>query len=199
MLIFDEVMTSRLSAGGAQELTKLSPDLTSLGKYIGGGISFGAFGGREDLMRIYDPRNADAIPHAGTFNNNALTMAAGATAMGEVLTKEKLNALNQLGDKLRQQLNSVAQAHNAPIQFIGSGSLIGMHTTANTITCVDDLGESDDRVMELLFLDLLAAGYYIARRGFIAVMLTVSHTEVEGMVSAFDRILQDRRAVLEKS
>ncbi len=198
MLIFDEVMTSRLSVGGAQALNNSSPDLTSLGKYIGGGMSFGAFGGRQDLMQIYDPRIADAIPHAGTFNNNSLSMAAGAAAMGEVLTKEKLTTLNQLGDKLRQRLNTVAQSHHAPIQFIGVGSLIGMHTTTTTITCVDDLGESDDRIMELLFLDLLASGYYIARRGFIALMLTLSNEDAEGFVSAFDRILENRREVLEK-
>jgi len=198
MLIFDEVMTSRLSVGGVQEITNLSPDLTSLGKYIGGGMSFGAFGGRADLMRIYDPRSAEAIPHAGTFNNNALSMAAGAAAMGKVLTKEKLAALNQLGDKLRLQLNNLARSHDAPIQFIGTGSLIGMHATTKTITSVDDLSESDDRVMELLFLDLLASGYYIARRGFIALMMTLSNDDAAGFVSAFDRILTNRRAVLEK-
>jgi len=77
VLIFDEVMTSRMSAGGQQARLGITPDMTTLGKYIGGGMSFGAFGGRADLMERYDPRRADAIPHAGTFNNNVLTVAAG--------------------------------------------------------------------------------------------------------------------------
>ena len=81
MLIFDEVMTSRLSPGGLQEALGIIPDMTTLGKYIGGGMSFGAFGGRADLMGRYDPRRPDALPHAGTFNNNILTMSAGLAGM----------------------------------------------------------------------------------------------------------------------
>jgi glutamate-1-semialdehyde 2,1-aminomutase len=77
-MIFDEVMTSRLSPGGLQEKTGVIPDMTTLGKYIGGGMSFGAFGGRRDIMELFDPTKPDHLPHAGTFNNNALTMAAGA-------------------------------------------------------------------------------------------------------------------------
>ena len=76
-MIFDEVMTSRLAPGGLQEKTGVIPDMTTLCKYIGGGMSFGAFGGRGDIMDLFDPRRSDALPHAGTFNNNVLTMAAG--------------------------------------------------------------------------------------------------------------------------
>ncbi|OFW42158.1 MAG: hypothetical protein A3J29_10185 [Acidobacteria bacterium RIFCSPLOWO2_12_FULL_67_14b] len=74
VLIFDEVMTSRLSSGGLQKRLGIIPDMTTLGKYLGGGLTFGAFGGRRDLMRRYDPREKDAWSHAGTFNNNVLTM-----------------------------------------------------------------------------------------------------------------------------
>src|SRR5215469_5725539 len=77
LLIFDEVMTSRLAPGGLQEAHGILPDLTTLGKYVGGGMSFGAFGGRADLMERFDPRRPDAFQHAGTFNNNVLTMNAG--------------------------------------------------------------------------------------------------------------------------
>src|SRR5204862_63686 len=71
-LIFDEVMTSRLAPGGLQEKTGVIPDMTTLGKYIGGGMSFGAFGGRRDIMELFDPTKPEHLPHAGTFNNNAL-------------------------------------------------------------------------------------------------------------------------------
>src|SRR6185437_12447639 len=77
ILIFDEVMTSRLAPGGLQEVHNIAPDLTTLGKYVGGGMSFGAFGGRADLMEWFDPRRKDGFQHAGTFNNNVLTMTAG--------------------------------------------------------------------------------------------------------------------------
>jgi glutamate-1-semialdehyde 2,1-aminomutase len=69
LLVFDEVMTSRLSTGGLQQVLGITPDLTTFGKYLGGGLAFGAFGGRADLMSRFDPSRADAIPHGGTFNN----------------------------------------------------------------------------------------------------------------------------------
>ncbi|RYF63259.1 MAG: aminotransferase class III-fold pyridoxal phosphate-dependent enzyme, partial [Comamonadaceae bacterium] len=86
LLIFDEVMTSRLAPGGLQQVHGIAPDLTTLGKYIGGGFSFGAFGGRADLMRRFDPGQPGAFGHAGTFNNNVFTMAAGAAGLREVYT-----------------------------------------------------------------------------------------------------------------
>ena len=85
VLIFDEVMTSRLSSGGLQKVHGVTPDMTSFGKYLGGGASFGAFGGRADLMARYDPSRADAVSHAGTFNNNVISMAAGLTGLREIL------------------------------------------------------------------------------------------------------------------
>ena len=77
VLVFDEVMTSRMSAGGMQQRLGITPDLMTLGKYVGGGMTFGAFGGKRELMSLYDLREDGAVPHAGTFNNNALSMAAG--------------------------------------------------------------------------------------------------------------------------
>ena len=196
ILIFDEVMTSRLSNRGAQGLFNVIPDMTTLGKYIGGGMTFGAFGGSEAIMQIFDPRRADAIPHAGTFNNNTLTMAAGAAALGEVLTDELLNQLNSRGDQLRIELNKIAREHETCIQFTGLGSLLGMHTTSSPIHSTADLKGCDDRIMELVFLDLLEQGYYIARRGFIALMLSIGDAEIEGFKKAFTAVVKTRGRLL---
>jgi glutamate-1-semialdehyde 2,1-aminomutase len=196
ILIFDEVMTSRLSNRGAQGLFNIIPDMTTLGKYIGGGMSFGAFGGSEAIMQIFDPRRADAIPHAGTFNNNTLTMAAGVAAMGEVLTDELLDQLNHRGDHLRIDLNKIAREHGTCVQFTGLGSLLGMHTTSSPIHSTADLKGADDRIMELIFLDLLERGYYIARRGFIALMLPVGDVEIEGFKNAFCAVVKARGDLL---
>ena len=87
LLILDEVMTSRLAPGGLQSVRGVKPDLTTLGKYIGGGMSFGAFGGRADIMDLFDPRRPDALPHAGTFNNNVLTMSAGLAGLTESIRR----------------------------------------------------------------------------------------------------------------
>jgi len=196
ILIFDEVMTSRLSNQGAQGLFNVIPDMTTLGKYIGGGMTFGAFGGSEAIMQIFDPRRADAIPHAGTFNNNSLTMAAGVAAMGKVLTDELLNQLNSRGDQLQIDLNKIAREHGTCIQFTGLGSLLGMHTTPSPIQSTADLKDSDDRILELIFLDLLERGYYIARRGFIALMLPVGDAEIEGFRNAFSAVVKARGELL---
>ena len=196
ILIFDEVMTSRLSNQGAQGLFDVIPDMTTLGKYIGGGMGFGAFGGSESIMRIFDPRRADAIPHAGTFNNNTLTMAAGVAAMSEVLTDELLNQINSRGDRLRTDLNKIAREYETCIQFTGLGSLLGMHTTLSPIHSTADLKGCDDRIMELIFLDLLEQGYYIARRGFIALMLTIGDAEIEGFKKAFSTVVKTRGELL---
>src|SRR5262245_46710455 len=107
LLIFDEVMTSRLAPGGLQEVHGILPDLTTLGKYIGGGMSFGAFGGRADLMERFNPHRPDAFQHAGTFNNNVMTMNAGLVGLTEIYTPERARALNAAGDRLRKRLNAV--------------------------------------------------------------------------------------------
>ncbi len=198
VLIFDEVMTSRISPAGAQGLFGVIPDMTTLGKYIGGGMSFGAFGGSERIMGIFDPRSADAIPHAGTFNNNSLTMAAGVAAMGKVLTDEALHQVNARGDQLRADLNQIARQGKCCIQFTGLGSLLGMHTTLNPISSTSDLCGCDDRKVELIFLDLLEKGYYIARRGFIALMIPVGDAEIDGFKAAFSEVITTRDELSEQ-
>jgi glutamate-1-semialdehyde 2,1-aminomutase len=195
LLIFDEVMTSRLAAGGAQELSGVHADLTTLGKYIGGGMSFGAFGGRANLIDIYDPARPDAIPHAGTFNNNALTMAAGTAALAEVYTPAMARELNARGDRFRERLNQIIRARNLALQFTGIGSLLGLHASADPIVTPDDLEGLDDQVIDLIFFDLLEAGYYMAKRGFIALSLAVTDDDLDGFASAFEEILDSRRNV----
>ena len=182
VLILDEVMTSRLSPGGAAPLYDVQPDLLTLGKYLGGGLSFGAFGGRADLMARFDPSQPGALPHAGTFNNNVLSMAAGLAGLTEVLDDATLNAVNARGDRLRVALNDVM----APYGWIatGRGSMIGVHPVAGPVMSPGDLAVADDRRRELLFLDLLERGYYMAPRGFIALSIEVTDTDVDGFVDA---------------
>ena len=84
-------MTSRLGPHGLSAMLGIEPDLKTLGKYIGGGMSFGAFGGRRDIMSQFDPSRPDALPHAGTFNNNTLTMTVGQAAMTEIFTPRSVH------------------------------------------------------------------------------------------------------------
>lgn len=192
VLIFDEVMTSRLSPGGRQTLLGVTPDLTTLGKYFGGGLSFGAFGGGRSIMAQFDPRRPDALPHAGTFNNNVLTMAAGAAALTRVLTVEAIEGLNARGDRLRERLNDRCRAHGAPLRFTGLGSLMNAHGTAAPVRSAPDAAAADPRIRDLLFFDLLERGCYVARRGFIALSLAIGDPECDALVDAVDAFLVNR-------
>jgi glutamate-1-semialdehyde 2,1-aminomutase len=196
VLIFDEVMTSRLSSGGRQKLLDITPDMTTLGKYIGGGMSFGAFGGRADLMDRYDPRRPDALPHAGTFNNNVLTMAAGHAGMTQVFTPDVAAELTKRGDALRERLNALAKARGAPLVFTGCGSLMTGHFTAAPIHTPADTAAASQKLKELFFFDMLERGFYLARRGMIALSLELGDAELDGFVEAVDEFLAVRAPLM---
>ena len=182
LLIFDEIQTSRLSVSGRQGLLGIKPDLTTLGKYFGGGVSFGAFGGRADLMAQFDPRVTAPLSHAGTFNNNALSMAAGAAGLAEVLTPEVLDGLNRRGDELRISLNALFVKARARLYATGLGSIMNLHVGA------EDAATRRD-IQELLFLELLERGFYIAPRGLIALSLQVTERETAQFLEAVRDIL----------
>lgn len=192
LLVLDEVMTSRLSPGGRQRLLGLRPDLTTLGKWFGGGMSVGVFGGRADVMSRFDPLRPDALGHAGTFNNNVLTMAAGLAALTRVLSDDALAALNDRGDALRERLNAMFARHRVALQATGLGSLLTLHAAARPVRSADDLVAADPRVKELLFFDLLAQGVWMARRGFVALSLPFGPAEVDALVAAVDRVVDAR-------
>lgn len=190
LLILDEVMTSRLSPRGAAPLYDVTPDLLTVGKYLGGGLSFGAFGGRADLMARFDPSQPGALPHAGTFNNNVLSMAAGLAGLTQVLDDDRLDALNARGDRLREALQSVMAPHGWTAT--GMGSMVGFHPVPGPVDSPADLAAADDRRRELLFLDLLERGWYVAPRGFIALSIEVTDEDIDGFVAAVSDVLAAR-------
>ena len=196
LLIFDEVMTSRLSFGGRQALLGIRPDLTSLGKYFGGGLSFGAFGGRADVMQRYDPRSDGALQHAGTFNNNVLTMAAGLAGLTQVLTAEALDALNARGERLRGRLNQLFADQGVALQVTGLGSLMQLHALTGAVHSADDTVRSDDRAKALIFFDLLARGVFMARRGFMALSLPFDEAACDRFAQALEEVVSAQQAVL---
>jgi glutamate-1-semialdehyde 2,1-aminomutase len=186
LLVFDEVMTSRLAPGGGQSLAGVVPDLTTLGKYLGGGFSFGAFGGRGDLMAAFDPHDGGELGHAGTFNNNVVTMAAGIAA-AELLTPDVLAAVNGRGERLRSSMAEVFAAHRLPMSVTGQGSLMNVHATPGPVRSTADLATSDGRWRELFFFDALEAGFFVAPRGFIALSIEIDDADVERFVGHVDQ------------
>jgi glutamate-1-semialdehyde 2,1-aminomutase len=189
LLVFDEVMSSRLSTGGMQQVLGLTPDLTAFGKYIGGGLAFGAFGGRADLMERFDPSRPDALQHAGTFNNAVLTMAAGTAGLA-VYTDSEVARLNALGDRLRDRLNGFAEANDLAFCATGYGSLVGLHFTRGPVRRVADSPKRPE-LQALLHLHMLEHGYSYARRGFIALSLPLFEDDVDGFASAVEAFLAE--------
>ncbi|MBR0653868.1 aspartate aminotransferase family protein [Plastoroseomonas arctica] len=195
VLIFDEVMTSRHTLGGLQKLHGITPDLTTLGKYVAGGMSFGAFGGRADIMAMYEPGR---LTHAGTFNNNVLSMSAGITAMGDIFDDSAAEALRARGDALRDALNATCAKHGASMQFTGIGSMIQPHFRLGDIIRPYVPSPAEEGLRELFFLDMMSAGIYIARRGMVALSLPVGESESAQYVAAVDPFCAARKPLLKR-
>lgn len=193
ILIFDEVMTSRMSDGGQQKRLGITPDMTTLGKYIGGGMSFGGFGGRADIMERYDPRRPDAIPHAGTFNNNVLTMAAGHAGLSKIFTAEAADALFARGEAFRAGLNAVSRGS---MQWVGLGSLMCVHFRHGAIERPMPASAHEADLRELFFFDMLGRGFYLARRGMIAMSLEIGAAEMDAFTAAVGDFAESYAGVL---
>ena len=197
LLVFDEVMTSRLSPGGRQQTLAIRPDMTTLGKYIGGGMSFGAFGGRTEIMDLFDPRRPGYLGHPGTFNNNVLTMSAGIAGLSTVFTAAVAVELTARGDALRERLNAMCRRAGAALRFTGIGSLMNLHAGTGDIEGVDDLAPGDADITELFFFHMLEQGIYVARRGFVVLSLPLTEADLERFAAAFAGFLARYRAVLQ--
>lgn len=124
LLIVDEVVTYRLHEGGAQTLFGIDPDITTLGKIVGGGLPIGVVAGRAEVMQVFDARKGKpACPHSGTFTANPLTMAAGIASM-RLLTQDVIDELNAKAQKFRAALNETFKLAGMPGRVMGEGSLL---------------------------------------------------------------------------
>lgn len=199
-LIFDEVMTSRMGVGGLQARLGITPDLTSLGKYLGGGLTLSAFGGKAAIMAQFDPRRPGAIPHAGTFNNNVLAMAAGLAGLTRVATPEVMETHFARGERLKARINGLAARHDLPFQCTGCGTILGLHCQGGPIRSARDLAARDpvrrERLQRLLHYDLLERGHYLARRGYLTLSLPLTEEDEESFIAAIDEFLALRRGLL---
>ncbi|MFM9848110.1 MAG: aspartate aminotransferase family protein [Hyphomicrobiaceae bacterium] len=185
VLIFDEVMTSRLAPGGLQSKLGIVPDMTSFGKYLGGGMSFGAFGGADWIMSRFDPAAGGSFVHSGTYNNNSLTMAAGVAGLRDVYTPEACADLNSRGDRLRDRLNATFQQRGVAMQMLGQGSLNVIHMHRRALRRPTDV-VSDPKRQALFHLEMLERGFFLSRRGLSALCLPLTDKDVDGFVEAVD-------------
>lgn len=196
LLIFDEVMTSRLAPGGLHDALGITPDLVTFGKYLGGGVTFGAFGGREDVMARLDPTSPAALSHSGTYNNNVLTMAAGIAGLERVYTPDAVIRLNDAGDRLRRELQAIADKRNVPVTVAGRGSMLCIHFRPGPLRNPGQAAKAPMAARKLLHLDMNLRGFYIARRGFMALCLPLADQDYARLCAAFDGFLAENGAVL---
>ncbi len=192
VLIFDEVISFRVSPGGAQETYGITPDLTSLGKIVGGGFPVGAFGGRRDIMDLYDPTLGPKVSHAGTFNANPVTMVAGATTL-ELLTAPVYRRLAELTEILKDGIRAVCAELETPVQVTGLGSLFGIHFTASEIHNYRDIAAGDAELRERVFLGLLNEGVLTASNLVGSLSTEIAEAEVDRFCDAFRRVLERNR------
>ncbi len=165
-------------------------DLATYGKYLGGGLTFGAFGGRADLMDRFDPRRPDTLRHSGTYNNNVLTMAAGVAGLSEVFTPQAAAKLNAAGDALRDRLNATARRLGVPAIVAGLGSILVVHFQDGRIRTPADANRTPPAMRKLFHLAMIEAGFYLARRGFMSLSLAMTEADHDAFAAAFEEYLQ---------
>lgn len=242
VFILDEVQTSRLAPGGLQSTIfspadgddgdednrrPLRPTLTTLGKWLGGGLPFGAFGGAPEVMAVYDPRRGPArsMAHSGTFQNNTLMLRAGRAALADVYTPARATEHSARGDTFRARLRAASGATAAAggsrrtgtrtrIAWTGLGSLVCLHVSerwgrsadgigigkkgdgGTVIRCKEDAGPEDEDVKTLFWLYMLERGFWVQRRGNIALSLDIPQEALDRFVEAVAEFVRDHEVAV---
>ncbi|HET9344911.1 MAG TPA: aspartate aminotransferase family protein [Candidatus Limnocylindrales bacterium] len=177
LLIFDEIIAFRIGPNGAQGVFGVSPDLTTLGKIVGGGYPLAAFGGRAEIMDRFDARRPDALSHGGTFNGNPVAAAAGLATLRE-LTPDRYEHIAALGDRLRSRLAGDISEHGLHARVDGIASLFQVFS-GPTLE-----GEDGLTAAQTLFLGLLVDGFHLAPRGMGAIATPATEQDVDDLADA---------------
>jgi glutamate-1-semialdehyde 2,1-aminomutase len=193
LLLFDEIISFRVGHGGAQGRAGVRPDLTTLGKIIGGGYALAAFGGREDVMAQFDQRRSGALTHGGTYNGNPVAAAAGLATLRQ-LTPAAFETLTALGDRLRGTLDDAFSASGLRARVAVDGSLFQVWTDDGVSAVATGVREAPG-----LFLGLLLEGFYLAPRGMGAIPLVATERDVDELAAAVTRVVATLSPSLEQA
>jgi glutamate-1-semialdehyde 2,1-aminomutase len=190
LLICDEVITLRLGVGGFQEVLGVRPDMTTMGKIIGGGLPVGAFGGRADVMEVFDPRSPQHLHHSGTFNGNLMTMAAGCVAL-DLLTQGEIERINALGERfaegLRRSLDERPDLHGV---VNNCGSLLHVNFGTEGEVSKFSALKLDSPMGAAFHLAALDEGVYFAPRGFMNTSTAMDEQVVDEALGSCSRALE---------
>ena len=198
LLILDEVISFRLATGGAQQIYDVKPDLTVLGKTIGGGLPVGAFGGREDIMAVFSPKQKRPAHHTGTFVATPINAAAGITGLKE-MTKKALDRINSLGDSLAEGVQRVLADLKIKAQVTGYGSLHQIHFTPGPVThAAISLMTQDMDIRRLFHLAMLNRGIFLPTRNMYNVSMPMTQTEINKAVTATADVLSELKPFIKE-
>ena len=195
VLIFDEVASFRIRYHGAQSMVGVTPDLTTFGKIIGGGLPVGAVGGSGEVMSVFDASaGKPAAPHGGTFNANPTTMAAGAAAM-QLLTQEAITGVNSLGDRARERINTAFDNARVTGQATGEGSLVKIHFNKRELTNLRDVFPNQQEAQRLSTLHkaLLGRGFMVGSACLAALSTANTEQEIDELANAIEDCLREMR------
>ena len=189
LLVLDEIITFRSEYGGAQTWYDLTPDLTTLGKFIGGGFPVGALAGRAEVMNVMDPlAEFVQFPHSGTFSANPITMTAGLTAM-ELFDEEAVQRINALAARAREGIEEAIRSTGITACVTGGGSLLRVHVKASPPTNYREafLNAEETRQLTGLLGHLLDEGITMINTCTAAMSTVMGESEIDTLVSAMER------------
>lgn len=196
LLIFDEVMTGfRISPAGVQGRLGITPDLTTLGKVIGGGLPVGAFGGRREIMDCVSPLGP--VYQAGTLSGNPVAMAAGLAQLHELKTSQGYERLEMLGARLEEGVRRVLHDARLPLTFKRSGSMFCLFFTTQDVVDLQTAMSGNFDMFRAYFLSMLEQGIYVAPSPFETGFISTAHTEadIDATVAAMNRAVAAAKAV----
>lgn len=192
LLLFDEVVTLRLSSGGMQEIYGVAPDMTAMAKVIGGGLPIGAFGGKRGIMDQFNPdRASDVIQHSGTFNGNNITMVAGMAAM-QRLDQAAIDRINRLGDRLQTGINSIFKSGGLRARCHGYGSLQQIQWTDEALVTLGDVRRANEdlgKLPQLFHLELLNRGVHCSPRSMFNISTPTQDSDIDQALGAVEATL----------
>jgi glutamate-1-semialdehyde 2,1-aminomutase len=189
LLIFDEVQSLRLSEGGAQKRYDVTPDLSAFGKIIGGGLPVGGFGGRNEVMDVYNPSNPKHLTQSGTFNGNRATMAAGYAAM-KLYDQTACDRLEKLAEQLESKMEKAFHELQIDGCVTRAGSLMNYHFTSERPYDYFTACRDKKDILKIMHLQLLKRGVFAAPRGTIALSTAMDESVISDACHAFYASLQ---------
>jgi glutamate-1-semialdehyde 2,1-aminomutase len=196
LLIFDEVKTARLGPAGTQGILGIVPDLTTLGKFIGGGLTTGAFGGTAEVMAHFNPKLQGNWNHAGTFNNNVCSMAAGYAAMSKVYTPQRAAEFFDWSEAFRLSLNEMFAAKAVPMYANGMGSIIAIHFSNRPTKKAADISKGCRALRPLLHMELLLDGVLVCSRGDFFLSLPMTEEHLSKARSALEKFIDRYKSLI---